>query len=187
MFNRDRNRGLSLVELVATVALLALLATFAIPGVGAWANAERHQALINSYNGLFSYARWMAASNRHRVTVCPLSPAGECVDDWDLPVHVFPDRDSNQKPDAGMIWRTLESPPSGFSTRSRTAGRGYFRFSAQGISHGSMGSLVVCSSATAPRAKMSYLAINMGGRFRALHDKDGDRRIKLPWGAVIKC
>lgn len=55
------------------------------------------------------------------------------------------------------------------------------------MSHGTMGSLVACSTSTNGGFNMSYLALNIGGRIRTLHDEDGDGSIRLPWGTTVTC
>lgn len=182
---RNGELGFTLLELIATIVMVAILAAYGLANWNQWVANARQRTLINDYHTLFSHARWQAASHRHPVTICPLAADGTCVDDWNLPVHVFPDEDKDRTPDADTIWRTLPQPPSWLTVRSRTGGRGYLRFSGTGIIDGASGGVVLCPAAG--KGQLTYLAINMGGRFRAEYDRDGDGVIKLPWGPEISC
>jgi type IV fimbrial biogenesis protein FimT len=120
------------------------------------------------------------------VTVCPLSAQNQCTDDWQQTISIFLDTDNNKQPDNGNVIRILKLDKPGFSLRSRTAGRGYFQFDTRGMTHGAMGSLVLCPRRI-PSGAMTYMAVNIAGRFRAVSDRDGDGKITLPWGADILC
>lgn len=178
--------GFTLPELVVTVAVLAIATGFAAQSFGKWVEQSKHRALIEHYHSIFAFARWSAASQRQLVTVCPLSSENVCVDDWQKAVSVFTDTDNNKRPDGASSIRHFPSNPGGFSVHSRTAGRGYFQFNPKGMTHGAMGSLVLCPSAS-DSGNMSYMAVNIAGRFRVEHDKDADGMIKLSWGKKIFC
>jgi len=181
-----RQAAYTLVELVTTVGILAIISSMAYQGWGAWAESNRHRTILEQYNTLFSYARWTAASTHSLVTLCPLSGEGKCIDDWKLPVSVFRDTNNDKKPDGGEILQQLTPVKRPYSIRSRTAGRGYFQFNERGFAYGALGSLVLCPTAQS-KGIMSYMAINMAGRFRVQSDEDGDRSIKLSWGTIINC
>lgn len=187
MKNSTVSTGFTLVELLITLAIFSLVTTLAVTSWTAWINDVRHRSQINAYAELFNYARWVAASQNQLVTLCPLGPDHRCQDNWNDPVSVFVDNDNNKEPDGGNILRVLPPPISPFSVHSRTGGRGYLQFAASGMVHGASGGLVLCPSRDAKGGKMSYLAINRGGRFRSEHDNDGDRHLRLAWGADIYC
>jgi type IV fimbrial biogenesis protein FimT len=54
------------------------------------------------------------------------------------------------------------------------------------MAHGAMGSLMLCPPSPVS-GNMSYMAINIAGRFRVERDKDADGQITLPWGTKIHC
>lgn len=178
--------GFSLLELVITIVILAIAAGFTSQAWGWWISKTRHRVILESYYTLFAYARWTAASHERLVTVCPLSAKDRCVDDWQLPVSVFVDSDNDKTPDGGNILKQLTVDLGSYKMRSRTAGRGYFQFNSKGMTHGAMGSLVLCPSDFS-EGTMSYMPVNLAGRFRTEQDEDSDGYIKLPWGAKISC
>lgn len=187
MKNSTAYTGFTLVELLLALTILTLVSTFALSQWSSWVNDVRHRTQINAYAELFNYARWMAASRRQRVTLCPLDTNHRCQDDWNRPVSVFPDQDNNKEPDDNQVWRVFPAPIEAFSVRSRTGGRGYLQFSATGMVYGASGGLVLCPAPGIEGGKMSYMAVNRGGRFRSEHDEDGDRHLRLSWGADIYC
>jgi type IV fimbrial biogenesis protein FimT len=178
--------GFTLPELVITIAVLAIATGFAAQSFGRWAERSKHRTLIEHYYSVFAFARWSAASQRQLVTVCPLSSQNVCVDNWQKTISVFADSDNDKQPDGGNVIREFPSDLGKFRIRSRTAGRGYFQFNPEGMTHGAMGSLILCPSVPT-NGNMSYMAINIAGRFRAEHDEDADGMIKLSWGTKVFC
>jgi type IV fimbrial biogenesis protein FimT len=180
-------RGFTLVELALTLALAAILAGIASTSWSRLVSQTRHTDVINATHQVFSTARSYAVHQRTLTTICPLSATLECTDDWNKPISVFPDIDNDKRPDDGRIYRVFQLSKRQSRFHSRTAGRGYFQLAQNGMSHGTMGSLVACSYVSGNKVRMSYLALNIGGRLRTLHDEDGDGTIKLPWGTVVTC
>lgn len=178
--------GFTLLELIIVIAIVAITLSFAVPGWNMLANKGQHRAILENYHGLFAFARWSAASQRKLVTVCPLSDKQQCVDNWELPVAVFIDEDKDKQPDDGRILRQFSHGNSSFTLRSRTGGRGYFRFNENGMAHGSPGSLVLCPNEI-DSGTMTYMPVNMAGRFRVEYDNNADGVIRLRWGATITC
>jgi len=178
--------GFTLLELVITIALVAIVTGFATQSFGRWVEQSKHRTLIEHYHSVFAFARWSAASQRQLVTVCPLSLKNVCVDNWQRPISVFDDSDNDKQPDGGTVLREFPLDLDGFKLHSRTAGRGYFQFNPEGMTHGAMGSLVLCPTVTTS-GNMSYMAINIAGRFRVEHDEDADGMIELSWGTKVYC
>ena len=179
--------GFTLVELVIALVLLSLLAGMASTSWNTLVTSSRHRQMVNDIRLMFSVARSYATDKRGLTTVCPLSESQRCVDDWSLPIAVFTDKNNDKRPDNGKIHRLFKPVPDRSALYSRTAGRGYFQLAPDGMSRGTMGSLVACSTVPGSATQMSYLALNIGGRLRVMSDTDGDGKIKLPWGPVLTC
>ncbi|MCS5563415.1 GspH/FimT family pseudopilin [Marinobacter sp.] len=187
MPSRNSLAGYTLIELMATLVLFALLAGMASASWNTVIGLNRHRDMVNEVQLMFAVARSYATNHRGLTTLCPLSQAQKCVDDWTLPVGIFTDRDNDKRPDDGRIHRVFQPVSQNSSIASRTAGRGYFQLASDGMSHGTLGSLIVCTPVPDAAPHLTYIALNMGGRIRVLNDTDGDGRIKLPWGPVLTC
>lgn len=180
-------QGFTLIEVLLTLSIFALLAGFVSTSLTPLLSSNRHIDVINTTTRMFALARSHAIHSNTLTTICPLSSAMECIDDWNKPVSVFPDANNDRRPDDGEIYQRFEPGNEMSTLYSRTAGRGYFQLSSDGMSHGSMGSLVVCTRSGTGSPRMSYIALNIGGRIRVLNDEDQDGVIRLPWGATLTC
>lgn len=180
-----RQAGFSLLELAITIVILAIATSFSSQAWSWWVSKTRNRVILEDYHSLFAYARWSAVSHRSLVTVCPLSN-NRCIDDWQRPISIFLDSNNDKAPDGGNVLKQLNIELGTYTVKSRTAGRGYFQFNSKGMTHGAMGSLVLCPSNT-DSGTMAYMPVNIAGRFRAELDRDADGEIKLPWGTTVSC
>jgi type IV fimbrial biogenesis protein FimT len=187
MHSRKNFLGFTLIELVVTLTLIAILAGIASTSWTSLVASTRHTNVVNDALRMFALARSYAINQRTLTTICPLSASLECTNNWNNPVSVFPDGNNDKRPDNAKVHQVFALSNGHSKLYSRTAGRGYFQLSPNGMSHGTMGSLIACSHANDGSVEMSYLALNIGGRLRRLHDDDGDGVIKLPWGARVTC
>ncbi|MBY6222600.1 GspH/FimT family pseudopilin [Marinobacter nauticus] len=181
-----QGNGFSLIEVLICIVLLAIVASFSAPNLSGWILDSRKRTLFNELHGFLAFGRWAAVTEKSLVTICPLGSSGSCVDDWNRPIFAFVDADKDRRPDNGIILKQLTLDLKGFTLKSRTAGRGYFRFNAEGAAHGSMGSLLLC-----PEDKkletMAYMPVNLAGRFRVEDDQDRDGIIKTASGTKLSC
>src|SRR4030095_13721420 len=95
----SRSRGISLVELLVTLAARSALLVLAVPGMSGFIEQERSTAAINATIGAVQFARHAAMSLRSTVVVCPKPPSGSGCgnhDDWHRGVSVFADRNRSR-------------------------------------------------------------------------------------------
>lgn len=85
-------RGISLVEILVTLAILALVATFAVPNFRTFVQSNNITASANNLMGSLSLARSEAIKRNMTVSVCASSTHVSCTGvDWDNGWIVFTD------------------------------------------------------------------------------------------------
>ena len=90
-----KNVGLTLIELIISIAIMSILAAITIPNFNAFLVQLRvdneisqlHRMLLNARNGAINY--------QMPVTVCPLDLQNRCSSQWGNEIAVFIDLNSN--------------------------------------------------------------------------------------------
>ena len=180
------SKGFTLVELLVTLTIIVVVAGMVAPNLSQLILANAKASSVNTYLGSFAHARHQAVNNRIITAICPLDANGECTDNWNLEVAIFPDDNRDQKPDGGETWRVIKPANPRLRAHSRTAGTGSFHFGPDGILHGTTGSIVLCPDDTSS-GQMTYIPVSRGGRARQVIDEDGDGLINLSWGGQVTC
>jgi prepilin-type N-terminal cleavage/methylation domain-containing protein len=181
--------GLTLVELLVTLALSAIILNFAVSNWSGLIERMTASQVKTNLRTAFSVARSSAVYDRQLVTLCPLDQNRQCVSDWSRPVSVFIDPDNSKSlSDAAHLIRVVPITTSGTLTPSATShgGRRYFQYKPDGSTHGTIGNLTWCpQSMTVERAVQ--LRLNFGGRIRWAADEDGDGVVEDSSGQPIAC
>lgn len=96
-------RGLSLIELMVTIAVLAVLLAVGVPSFAALARQWRQDAAVEAFVGDLRLARSTATRTSRPVVVCANSGTGSCATgtDWAGGWLVFSDLDGNDDLGAG--------------------------------------------------------------------------------------
>jgi len=143
-----RLRGLTLVELIATLAVALILLGVGIP---AWGNLAQSNAITVARNQMQStlmHARLRAIQLDRHVTVCPSLDQTSCSSDhtaWSKGYITFIDADANRQRDRGeTLIRVSQAARSGIQIHS-SSGRKSIRFGSDGNAWGSNLTLRFCS------------------------------------------
>lgn len=100
--------GLSITDLLLSLNILTILASTAAPALASMYRRIELSSVTNSLFSLTQQARHHALSQQVRVSVCPLSAAGECSKDWQQDISVFTDTNGNRRLDeADVLLNTL--------------------------------------------------------------------------------
>ncbi|MBU2979094.1 GspH/FimT family pseudopilin [Alteromonas sp. C1M14] len=94
------NKGLSLIELMITVAIAAILLTVGAPGIQSILQQNRVIAATNDISSVIRTARFTAIDQEQLTILCPTSDYDACGTDWTLAKMVFIDANSNGSRDA---------------------------------------------------------------------------------------
>ncbi len=103
ILSRKKQNGLSLLELLTTMAMVGIMASFAVPAFTDLINKNQQKAQINKVlNGLY-IARSEAVKRGERTVFCPSSDGASCNSgvDWEAGWIVFIDDNTNNAVDAG--------------------------------------------------------------------------------------
>jgi type IV fimbrial biogenesis protein FimT len=94
---RARQRGLTLVELLATITVGATISALALPNLGSMVMNSRRTALVNELVGAIQLARTEAAIRGRTVVICPSADGASCgrAADWNRGWIVFVNLDGD--------------------------------------------------------------------------------------------
>lgn len=156
-------RGFTLVELLATLALATALATIASPSLAGLLERHRTTVALHEATGALALARMEAVRRRVPVSLCPTDDGLRCRDDlqWEVGWMLFldPSRAGRPRGPADVLRRFDRLPHHRMRS---TSGRPLVRFSPDGWAMGSNVTLTLCSrSGLAAR-----VIVNNGGRAR---------------------
>lgn len=97
-FRKRSFSGFSLIDLMVTILIMALLSTMAIPAMSSWIDSVRARSAQKKFYSMATEARSIALRQSQITTLCNLQ-ADECAYEFDLPVTLFVDSDSDAELD----------------------------------------------------------------------------------------
>ena len=164
---RRQARGITLIELVMTLAIVAILAAAAAPAFGSLVQSSEARAAKSGLTVALNTARMGAVGKSADVVACP-SRDGEYCDhstEWQRGWLVFVDADaSGARSEDEAIVTLSEAQPEGIAIVS-SAGRQRVVYRPDGSSAGSNLTLTVCDRRGAEAA--TALVVNNAGRVRS--------------------
>lgn len=177
-----RQAGVTLVELMATVAVLAITASIAIPSFSEMVKNNRITTASNELLTTLTLARSAAITNRTVAVVCPsnnpFADQPACGGTWTNGWIAFVDLNGNGVPNPPAE-EILEQhgPQSGQVTINAAAGLGQrVQFQPIGTARGSNGRFSICDDRAGEESKrgnMRQVVLAFAGRARVLPG-DGD-------------
>ncbi|MGC9457054.1 MAG: GspH/FimT family pseudopilin [Halothiobacillaceae bacterium] len=166
-FGQIPPRGLTVLELMISLAIGAILLSVAVPGMSRLAETSRLTATHNELLYSIYMARSEAVKRGHRVSVCPSEDGQTCADsDWDAGWIVFDDPAASLTPAADDIIRVVPEPGPINITGNQPVER-YISYLPSGRSARlsgalQMGTVTLCS----PSGMGRQVVINAAGRPR---------------------
>lgn len=168
-----RHRGLTLTELITTLAIIAVLSTVAVPGFADLLAARRIDAAAGRFFAHVSRGRSEAILRGRRVIACPTVDRENCLADgiWHTGWMLFVDRnaDREHQPDEPILERadSLEQV-----TMETSRMRRRIVLYPNGLTRGSNGTYTFCDS-NGSAAPLAVIIANSGRARRARVRADG--------------
>lgn len=171
-------RGITLIELITTLAVLAVSLAVIVPG---WAGLTERSRVTTAANQLLAqlrYARNEAVHRRRPVSLCPSDDGAHCSGDasgWQRGYLVFVDLDGNRDRSSAEPLLQRRGPDVPGMRIHSTAGRPAIRFQPDGASWSSNTTISVCLGDDPG----SHRAVVLYGSGRARVDRQlpGDRPV----------
>jgi type IV fimbrial biogenesis protein FimT len=161
-----QNRGITLIELVMTLALVSILLAIAAPAFGGLVQRDAAETSRNTLTTALGTARIEAVTRTRNVVVCPSADEQYCdhSTEWQHGWIVFADANQDGDRDEGETLISAGDPqPEGVAIVS-TAGRTKVAYHTDGSSPGSNLTLTLCDRRGAQLA--TSLVVNNAGRVR---------------------
>lgn len=175
-----RIRGITLVELVTTLAVAGISLAVVIPNWSGLANRSQITASANQLLSNLRYARNEAVTRNGFVSLCPSDDGSTCSADprgWQRGYLIFADADGDRDHTTGdTLLRVQGAQPESMRLHS-TAGRPAIRFTADGAAWSTNTTFSICQGddGSANRAVILY------GSGRARVDK------RIPGNRPVTC
>lgn len=168
-------RGVTLLELAATMAITCLLLGLGLPSYQHMIQQRRADTTRHLLLSHFASARMTAITHRKITAVCPSDgPDTGCRQDgdWSHGWLMFFDPDGDRRPNLpeDLLRHEAVSLPDGFRIRS-SSGRPQLRYLPTGMSTGSNLTVRICLQ----ERLMTEVVVNNGGRARSRGSDPGER------------
>lgn len=181
--------GLTLVELLTTLAVAGILVTAASGGAAHLIDHHRAGAAVNQMLGAIRFARHAAVAHRSPATLCPADGllCGQ-RNTWHNGTLVFLDGNANGRFDGDdVLLRRMPRLREGDrfywrSFRNRT----YLMIRPSGLTDWQNGNLLYCPASGDPRFARQ-IVINAQARVRHAWDSDGDGVVEDARGRPVQC
>jgi type IV fimbrial biogenesis protein FimT len=159
-------RGMTLVELIVTLAILGILAGLAIPAMGGilaqWQRDRATKAIVSH----MQLARSTAIKTTRRVVMCTSTDGVQCAPagqhDWRNGWMIFQDPNANNSYDAGEPLVAQAGPMQGIASLESSNKVRRFAYLPSGLMASGMSSLIV----TPRQGKPRKIIVNRTGRAR---------------------
>lgn len=178
---RPRNRGVTLLELMVTLAVSAVLLVLAVPSFGGmWLDSRRAVAVNAMIHGIF-LARTTAVVRNHVVSICRSSDGETCdnqFDDWQHGWIVFVNHDRDDPPvrDEGEPLLAVQAGWEGGTVTSNRRAYSFRQFQHRVVN----GTIVFCDRRGSAHARA--IIINSAGRPRVSKRDSSNRPLRCPDG-----
>lgn len=126
-------RGVTLLELMITIAIAAILASLALPSFSSSLQSNRVATTSNEFLASVAFARSEAMRNNRGAVMCPSSNGSVCGGTWQDGWIVWADQNANgTRETAGPIIEPVLRSQAALYKQTTTGGGATIRFSPRG-------------------------------------------------------
>lgn len=157
-----KTSGLTLIELMVTLAVIAILASVAVPGFQTYTANNRQITQINALVASLNFARSEATKRGLPVAMCTSSNGSSCTNgNWEDGWLVFVNADNDSPPAVSAgdeLLRITGKLGGGHTLRGDTVVASAVTFSPRGFASGT-GVFTLCDSRGASQARQVEIAL----------------------------
>ena len=181
-----KQSGLTLFELMFSVAILGILTAVAIPNLADLTTKLRVDSEISELHRLLLIARNNAVNQGQNVTLCPLNASAVCVDDWEGQLSVFTDGNNNKKYEQSLNEQLIK-------VKGAVLSGDLLQYSRDGLTYTPSGRTTGFVSGTFGYCPKGYEDLSRGivvissGRAYVSSDTDNDGKDESRAGTEITC
>lgn len=175
--------GLTLLEMLITVAIVAIVLTTVAPGVQSILIQNRIIAETNELSGIIQYARHHSIDQQIDTIVCPSENFTSCTTDWNDVKMVFADLDGNGA--RGANEDILAATSSANPNNNLTGPAGALIFEPSGAVN-TPATIMLCHKDKVAKYARALL-VSLQGRVKISRDDSGDGIHEDNAGAALDC
>ncbi|WP_100643303.1 GspH/FimT family pseudopilin [Alteromonas facilis] len=179
----NRQSGVTLVEMMISLAIVAILLTTVAPNVQGMLIQNRIVSEINELSGIIQFARHTAIEEQSDTVLCPTANFSSCTVNWSDPKMVFIDADGDGS--RGANEEILVSSSAISDVNKLYGPNSELIFLASGGSN-TAAELVFCHK----NKKAKYargLSLGLQGRVKSSKDKNKDGVYENASGKPLSC
>lgn len=182
-------KGFTLIETLITLAILIFLTAMAVPTFADLSIRIRVDNEITALHRLLLLTRNHAVNQERFVTICPLSPSGQCSNEWHKTLTVFYDDNKNKTLDAANaeVIIKIKLPIKSGDKLQYAQGRTALIYAPSGrlAVWGGNGTFRYCPKSHSNKSR--GIIISGAGRFYLSSDQNMDGADENRSGRIIRC
>lgn len=185
---RTRASGLTILELLLTIAICAVLLAVSMPDLKGFSQSVAGDVTLRRLASAIQFGKSNAITSNTSVTLCRSENGLSCGGNWHDGAIVFTDRNRNREiDDEDLLLRYVSFPDSSGTIQLRAfQNKQYLQLTSLGTTHSQNGNFTYCPFSASTRFARQ-LILNRTARIRYAVDSDGDGWREDSRGRPLSC